>query len=240
MSYTYSTWVQALANFLVVPNYASDTNFQNAVPVIIDDAEQSLYRELQLLNTITRDSSASLSTNTRTLNLPSANGLFVVTEGFNVSTPAGTVNPESGTRNPLVPMAKETLDFLYPSSTGSTVPQFFAMITQQQIIVGPWPDQGYQVEVIGTTRPAPLSVANPTTLLTTYFPDVWFATTMVSGAAYLKNFGASADDPRLAMSWETHVQPLLKSAQVEEQMKKYRSQAWTSEEPAPIATPPRA
>ena len=111
MSYTYSTWVAAIANFLVVPNYASDTNFQNAVPVIIDDSEQKLYRELQLLNTVTRDASAALSTNTRTFNLPSQNGIFVVTEGFNVITPAGTVNPDSGTRNALVPMAKETLTF---------------------------------------------------------------------------------------------------------------------------------
>ena len=77
-------------------------------------------------------------------------------------------------------------------------------------------------------------------ILTTYFPDLWFALTMVAGAAYLKNFGASADDPRMAMSWETHVQPLLQSAKTEEQMKKYRSQAWTSEEPTIIAKPPRA
>ena len=53
------------------------------------------------------------------------------------------------------------------------------MVTQNQIVVGPWPDQDYQVEMTGTIRPAALSAANQTTLLTTYFPDLWFAATMV-------------------------------------------------------------
>ena len=114
MSYTYSTWVQAIANFLVVPNYASDTNFQNAVPVIIDDSEQRLYRELQLLNTVTRDSSAALSQNTPTFNLPSQNGTFVVTE----------VSARSAQQAPRIPTAeratisrqtKETINYLYPT-----------------------------------------------------------------------------------------------------------------------------
>ncbi len=240
MSYTYSTWVPALANFLVVPNYTTDMNFQGALSVFIDDAEQRLYRELQLLNTVVRDSSQAFGLNTPTFNLPSQNGTFVVVQSISAVSPAGTTSPDNGTRYYLTPSTKETINYLYPNATGSSIPQFFGMVTQNQIVVGPWPDQAYQVEVTGTIRPTPLSSANQTTLLTTYFPDLWFAATMVAGAAYLKNFGAAADDPRMSVTWETHVQTLLTSAVKEEAMKKFTSQAWTSREPAQLATPPRA
>ncbi len=188
MSYTYSTWVPALANFLVVPNYTTDMNFQGALSVFIDDAEQRLYRELQLLNTVVRDSSQAFGLNTPTFNLPSQNGTFVVVQSISAVSPAGTTSPDNGTRYYLTPSTKETINYLYPNATGSSIPQFFGMVTQNQIVVGPWPDQAYQVEVTGTIRPTPLSSANQTTLLTTYFPDLWFAATMVAGAAYLKNF----------------------------------------------------
>lgn len=237
--YTYTSWVEAMANFLVIPNYASDTNFQNALPSFIDDAEQRLYRELDLLNTVFRDSSATFSTNTRTLSLPSATATFVVIQDINAITPAGTSNPDSGTRNPIVPGSRPQLDFTYPSSAGSTVPQYFAMVTQNQIVVGPWPDQAYQVEVVGTFRPIPLSAANPTTLLTLYFPDLWFSATQVIGAAYLKNWGTAADDPRMALTWESHVGTLLTSAKMEEDRKRFAAAGWSSQSANPQATPPR-
>lgn len=237
MAYNYSQYVTDLANLLVVPT--GDTGFQTVLPNIIDDAEQRIYRELDLLNTIVRDSSAALTAGLRTFNLPSATGTFVVTEQINVVTPAGTSNPDNGTRNALVPVAKEFLDVAWNSVSGSTVPQFFAMVTQTTIIVGPWPDQGYQVEVVGTQRPAPLSSTNVTTLLTQYFPDLFMAASMVFAAGYQQNFGAAVDNPQQAVTWETHYKTLKDSAEVEEMRKKFTSQGWSPKQPAPIATPPR-
>ena len=158
---------------------------------------------------------------------------------MNVITPAGTTNPENGTRNPLVPIAKEVLDFTYPSSSGSTVPTYFAMVTQTTVIVAPWPDQSYQMEVVGTIRPQALSSTNVTTILSWYFPDLFMAASMVRGAAYLKNYGASSDDPKMPGNWEGHYQSLKASADVEEAMKKFTSQGWSEKAPAPLATPPR-
>jgi len=54
---------------------------------------------------------------------------------MNVITPAGTTNPDAGTRNPLLPSTKEMLDFLYPSATGSGIPQFYAPINQNSFVV---------------------------------------------------------------------------------------------------------
>ena len=131
------------------------------------------------------------------------------------------------------------LDFLYPDATGSTVPVYFAMITQTTIIVGPWPDVSYQVEVVGTQRPTPLSATNQTTFLATNLPDLFFAASMVFGCGYQKNFSAMSDQPQSALSWQTHYDALLKSAVVEEARKKFTAEGWSSKEPSPIVSPPR-
>lgn len=237
MSLTYTQYVADLANLLVVPT--GDAGFQTVLPNIIDDAEQRLYRELDLLNTEVRDSSSAVSTGTRTFNLPTSVGTFLVTDQINIITPAGTVNPENGSRNPLTPTSKEMLDFLWPSSSGSTVPIYFAMISQTTVILAPWPDQAYQAEVVGTQRPAPLTSSNTTTLLSWYFPDLMIAASMVFAAGYQKNYGQGVDDPKMAVTWESHLNTLLESAETEEQRKKFNQAGWSSKQPAPSATPPR-
>jgi hypothetical protein len=113
------------------------------------------------------------------------------------------------------------------------------MITDQTIIVGPPPDAAYTMEVVGTIRPAPLSVSNTTTYLTQYLPDLFFAESLVFGYGYLKDFGAATDDPRGSTTWESHYQALWQSANTEENRKKYAAQAWTPKQPTSLATPPR-
>ncbi len=233
---TYATWVAELANLCVID--ASDTNFVANLPSTIDDAEQRIYRDLDLLNTVTRDT-GTLSTGTRTFNLPSNNGRFVVTNGFNVITPVGTTTPDNGTRNQLVPCSRDGLDYLWPSTTGAAVPALFAMITDQQIIVGPAPDAAYTIEVIGTIRPTPFSASNTTTYLTLYLPDLFLSASMVFMSAYMRNWGAAADDPKMATSWESHYQTELASANIEEARKRYSAGQWSSMSPTPLATPPR-
>jgi hypothetical protein len=238
MALTYTTYVNSLVNLLPVPS-AGDAGFATVLPNIIDDAENRLYRELDLLNTVVRDSSSTLTTLTRTFNLPSSIGTFVVTDEINIITPSTATNPELGTRNSLTPASKEMLDMLWPSITGSTVPTYFAMVSQSTIVVGPWPDAAYTVEVVGTIRPQPIGTTNVTTLLSVYFPDCLIAASMIFASGYMKNFGAAVDDPRAGVTWESHLQELLKSAHVEEARKKFTSAGWSSKEPAPLATPPR-
>lgn len=223
----------------LIPTETTDTNLLAIFPQAINDAELRLYRDLDLLNTVVRDSSATLSTGTRTFQLPSTLGTFVVVDEFNVITPAGTSNPESGTRVGLAPTTKEMLDFLWPSSTGSTTPVYFARISDQTAIVGPWPDSAYQMEVVGTIHPASLSPTNTTTLLSVYFPDIFIAALMVFISGYMKNYGAAVDDPQQGVTWNTHYNDLLKGATVEEQRKKFAGGGWSSDSPNPLATPPR-
>jgi hypothetical protein len=232
MSLTYTSFVQSLANMIVVP--LDDPAYAAALPNIIDDAEQRLYRELDLLSTRVTATGA-LTASDRRFALPTSSGTFVVTEQFNVITPAGQTNPDLGTRNPLNPCSKEYLDAIWPSATGADVPSLFAPISQQNWIVGAWPDAAYTVEVVGTIRPAPLSASNQTTFLSTYLPDVFLAASLVMAAGYQLNFSAAGDNPQAGVTWESHVTKLLESANKEELAKKFRSTAFTSKEPDPLA-----
>jgi hypothetical protein len=223
-----------LSNTLVVA--ATDPNFVIEQPIIIDTAEQRVYRELDLLNTIVRDQSANLTANSRNFTFPQH---FVVSESINVFTPVSTTT----NRIQLVPTSREFLDHVYGNEASVNVPSiptYYAMITHQTIIVGPPPDAAYTMEVVGTIRPAPLSATNVTTYLTTYLSDLFFAAAMAFSAGYLQNYGAQSDNPQMATSWESTYQALKASADIEEARKKYASLAWSSKQPIPISTPSRA
>lgn len=240
--YNYSQFVSTIAG--IMPKSPTDPDFVTMLPNAINEAEQRIYRELDLLQTVFRDSSSALVANDRNFTLPTLStdtttGKFVTTQGLNVITPAAT-QPDAGTRNQLVPVTRDFLDASWPSSSGAGLPQWYAMITQDTLVVGPWPDAAYVVEVIGTIRPAALSDTNTETFLTLYLPDLFLAAAMVFVAGWMKDYGQQSDDPQLAQSWEGKYGKLIASAQIEEARKKYMGPAWTALSPAPLATPPRA
>ena len=236
MSLNYTTWVTAVSTLTTIPS--TNTDFTAILPDCIDYAEQRIYRELNLLQTVIRDSSQSLTPNARLFNLPSANGMFVVVNGINLITPAGTA-PDSGTRNPLTPVSRDFLDLAWPSANVTALPTYFSMLTQTSILVGPWPGAAYVVEVIGTTRPTPLSSSNPTTFLATNLPDLFLAASMVFMSAYMRNFGAQSDNPQMAQSWESQYQLLKASAVTEEARKMFMGSSWSSLTQSPEAMPAR-
>lgn len=234
---TYTTYLNSVLN--LAPTLSSDAAFMTDLPNVIDDASLRLYRELDLIDASVRDSANTMALSTRNFTFPNTYGRFVVVDELNVITPAGTTNPESGTRNQLIPASEEMLNALWPSSTGSTVPQYFSLVNQDLAIVGPWPAAAYTVEVVGTIHPEPISTTVATSILSVYFPDLLIAASMARISAYQKNYGAVVDDPKQGVTWESHLQMLLKSAATEESRKKFTSQGWSSKEPAPDATPPR-
>lgn len=220
---------------LLMGTSTADTDFQALIPSMINYAELRIYRELDFLDTIETDASGTLTANLRTFAFPQ---FFITSQNINVITPISAGSPDTGTRNQLVPTTKEFLNAAWPSSAGATVPTHYAMLTDQEIIVGPWPDQAYKVEVVGTIRPAPISVSNTTTYLSLYLPDLFIAASMVYATGYMHNFGAQSDDPKMAGSWEQQYQSLKIGALTEEFRKKYMAREWSSETPSPIATPP--
>lgn len=212
----YSDVVNALANLLEIP--PADVDFSAILPRCIDYAEQRLYRELNLDASSLRLMTSVPSAGNRNIVIPI--GTFVVLEGVNVITPVSATSPETGMRNRLVRLSWDALDMLYGSSALTGVPTYYALQDAASIALGPWPDQTYPVELVGTVRSTPLSSSNTLTTLTLYFPDLFLAACMIFLSGYTRNFGSQADDPRMAQSWENQYQTLLKSAIIEEARKK--------------------
>ena len=232
---TYSTYKTQIATLAVVSE--TDPNFLTILPQTITYAENRIYRDLDLLSTVTPNTSYSLATGNRNLTVPAST--FVTIQEVNVILPAGTSNPELGTRVPLLPVTKEYLNTIYTSLSGASTPQYFAMIDQSNMIVGPWPDNNYTVEIVGTIRPASLSAANTETFISLYLPDLFIMASMIYVSGYQRNFGRQSDDPAMAQSYESQYQALLKGATVEEYRKKFQSSGWSSMSPAVAATPSR-
>lgn len=220
----YSEFVSSVENILT---NVGDTDFEAVIPRMIEYAENKIYRSADLLSTFTTDSTGTVTAGSRNFVLPE---YFRTVEQANIITPVGS-QPSAGTRNPLTSVSNEYLDEVYPSSTGSGIPLYFAMLTDQEIIMGPWPDSNYVIEITGTTYPAPLSVSNTTTVLTLYYPDVFLAASLIWGFSYGRNDAQSA-------VWEQKYADLFSSMDVLAFRQKMEARQWSSMTPSPIATPP--
>jgi len=229
----YTTYVAQLSTLM--GEDPTEANFVTILPAIIQSAEQRIFRDLDMLGTVVQDSTVSTTAGARILGIPTA---FVVVTEICVITPASTA-PAAGTRNPLTPQSLQYLDLVWPSTAGATVPVSFAMIDQWHIALGPVPDDSYVVEITGTQFPVTLSADNPDTFIADNLPDLFLAASMIFAAGYMKNYGAQADDPQMGMSWDAQYKELLTPALAQETRKKWQAVAWSSQSPAPLASPPR-
>lgn len=232
---TYTTYKAQMATLAVTS--VTDPNFVSILDAMIDNAELRICQDLDLLNNQQANTTFACTAGSRSVAIPSAT--FVTIENVNVITPAGTANPNQGTRNPCVPVSKEVIDNLWPSSTNSGVPDKFAVLGQFNLLFGPWPASGYSLEVIGTTRPESLSASNTSTFISLNLPHIFIAASMVYISGYQRNFSRMSDDPSMAVSWESYYKTMLASSSVEEARKKFEGPAWTSKSPSIAATPTR-
>src|SRR6266516_374430 len=233
----YTTYVSQIANLTVISS--ADPNFLTMLPGMIDYAEQRIYREGDFLFTYITDTSTNVVANSRIFSYPTSIGTFLVIDQINILTTI-TATSSNATRVPLTVTSKQFIDQVYPNnSSGTGVPKFFAPATDDSATLGPVPDQSYNVEVIGTARPLPLSASNSSTFLTQTFPDLFITASMIFASGYMKNFSAQGDDPRMAQSWQGQYDLLFASASIEEARKKYTSQGWQAQIPSPVATPAR-
>lgn len=229
----YTTYVAQLETMIAMD--ATDADFQTIIPAIINYAEMRIYRELDLISTIIRDTSVSLTASNQNVTL---SNIFVVVQGINLLTPAGN-DPATAARQPLVPSSKEVIYGLWGNPTVTGQPELYAMVDQWKVLVAPSPDSAYTLEAYGTQRPAPLSPSNTTTFLTAYLYDLFLAASMVFVSGYMRNFSSSGSDPNMPVNWEQQYGALTASANVEELRKKSWSDSWTAMSPTPLAQPPR-
>lgn len=232
---TYTTYKSQIATMAVVEE--NDPAFLIVLPQMITYAENRIYRDLDFLFTSISNTSFSCTVGSRSIAVPA--GTFVVPEQINIITPAGVTNPDNGTRVPLLPTTKEFLDAVYGNSQSRAVPKYFCPFDDYTFLLGPYPDQAYRVEIVGTYRPDSLSASNTETFISLYLPDLFIMASMVYVSAYQRNFGRANDDPQMAVTYESQYNALLKSAAMEENRKKFEAAAWSSQSPSPVATPTR-
>lgn len=231
---TYSTY---LSEMLVLCQFnADDPNFTTNLPNAITYAEDRINRELNLLSTVVSNSSLALTPGSRRLDFTTA--AINVLQDVNVITPAGTTNPDLGTRNPATVVDKAYLNTVYSGPTNLGLPVNFALQDDHTLLFGPFPDAAYTVELIGTMRPVSLSADNPTTWIATNLPDLFIAASMIWMSGFMRNFGSQSDNPQQAVSWETQYVTLRDSAAVEDARRKFQATGWNSELPNAY-NPPR-
>lgn len=235
-----TSYITQIATMAVVEE--TNAEFLKILPQMITYAENRMYRELDFLFTSAVSTAYTIPINTRTINVPYATfpaGTLVVPEQINLITPAGTSNPDLGTRVPLTPTTKEFLDAVYGVATSTGQPKYWVPFDDYTFLVGPYSNATYTVEIVGTYRPASLSATNTTTFISLNLPDIFIMASMIYISAYQRNFGRANDDPQMAVTYESQYQALLKGAMVEEARKKFEASGWSSQSPSPVATPTR-
>lgn len=231
--YTYDTYVAALQVMAV--SKAPDVPFATILSSVIDYAEQRIYRELDLLQTVQTDTSVVTDTTTRVIQIPNT---FVVVNNIAIFSPAGS-SREDGERRELVPVSRAVLDTLWPGTLQKGTPEMFSIIDQWTMALGPCPDGAYTVETVGTYRPPALSANNTVTFISERLPDLFMAASMIFISGYQRNFGQQANDPQMGTSWEGQYELLKGSAETEEARKHFWASAWSSMPVPAQAAPPR-
>jgi hypothetical protein len=159
----------------------------------------------------------------------------------NAGTGPGPLPPpgDEGERVPVYPVSRQWLRMVFGQSATKGPPQYYAMQTDRSLVVGPFPDQPYKLELTGKYRPTPLYLdPSQTTVLAQLVPDLFLAAAMVAATGYQHSWSAMSDDPRSALSWEGNYNTLLQSAQAEEMRKKLHSwMQMTAERPPPPTVP---
>lgn len=215
----------------------TDPNFVAILPTMVDFAELMICQDLDLLYNQQANTTFGCMANSRVVAIPS--GTFVTIEDVNIITPAGTSDPNLGTRNPCKQISREVLDNFWPSSTGAGVPNKVALLGQFNLLFGPWPSANFTLEVIGTTRPPSLSSTNPATFISLNLPHLLVAASMIYISGYQRNFGRQSDDPAMAMSWKSYYDVMKGASDVEEARRKWEGPAWTAKSPSKYAAPTR-
>lgn len=260
---TYNEAVSWLQTMLDIPLNQTDINFQRLVPAMFLYAEGRIYTDLAfLVTTITQQQ--RLTALNRELILPDS---VRTVEAISVCTPAGPVTITSK-RTPLDRVSSVALDMFWPqASFKPNMPKKYALIggtplptmttpfaltpppplpavpLQQwfQIVrMMPTPDKSYIIELTGVVRPKTLSPTNSETFLSTRYPELLLCACMVFGSGYQRDYGAQADDPQRAVSWETQYKALAQGVLIEQARIRGEGPGFTAQPPAPLAQSPRA
>ncbi len=240
--------VGAALSQLSYPYTTAPPDFDLMFPQGTSYAEGRIYREITPLCARTQNTTLTTAAGSRTLDLSAMTPLPVlVPEGVALIMPAGSTPGTGGVRHQYQLSALDFIDMVWPDESETLAPddalyvgQWWAMRDNQTLVIAPTPDDEYVVEVTGLFQPTPISEANPTTYLSTTYPELFEAAIMVFLTGWLeRNYGPQSSDPNMALSHEAIYQQLLPAVLAQENRMRGAGTAWTAFNPTPLAAPPR-
>lgn len=224
----------------------TDPNLVAFIPRLIPRVELRIFRDLDLLNTLTSASSlVPTIAHQQTVSLPQDE--FVTIRSVQIDIPVGL----SFLRRPLTVVSEEYINNVWNIGTDEGIPMVFSVYggdtsssatTPFLVLLGPIPDIPYNLLFRGTVRPPTLYALgqlNPLakTFISSQLFDLMVMASMIEISGYQRNWGRQSDDPSMAVSYESQYKALLTPAMAEEARKKFEAAGWTSES-APIAATP--
>lgn len=215
MSLNYTTLQTALLAQLVrsqPPFTTTDGFFDATYPEAIQYAQQRIETDLVLLADRVQNRSLQTANAVSAVDITST-GIILV-ESFGLYN-AGFIQFEMA--------SLDLIDNVWPSSPAATpvlndwIQRLWCLRDDHTIIFAPAADAAYPIFLTGMIRMAPPATGTDTNYLMTVYPALYEAACMVylSGALN-RNYGAQADEPRQAISWEGQYQSLLATAKSEE------------------------
>jgi hypothetical protein len=245
---TYNGYVTQLADLAVLQVSTVggvvtpvDADLATLIPQAINYAELRIQRDLDLEQSVTNNSTFSLTS-----------GSNLLTLDVNSFITLQSVSYVSGTKTTrILPTSRSFIQEVYPDSTLQGPPVYFAPYggdasttgaTSQLFIVGPTPDSNYNLSINGTVRMISLNSFNTSgpaatqyTFISAYLPDLLLMASMIYVSGFQRNFSAQSGDPAMSVSYEQQYNALLKGAMIEENRRKFWASAWSS-----LSTPPAA
>ncbi len=231
MPMSYDQLLNYSMNLMV--DQAPSADFSSIFPAAIQQAENDLYRTLDILSCRASDSTVTLTVSNRNATCPST---VSIVEGISYLTPVGNT-PPTATRNGIERTSLDFIDQFYGDETATGTPLYFAMKSDTAIVFAPTPASAWKIEITGTVQPTAMSPSNQTSFLGNQFPDLLLAGVIVFMCAWQKDLGQSSDNPQLALSWQSTYDRLLKSAVEFVQRQKSQDAGWNPYSPTPLSTP---
>lgn len=201
--------------------YVLPTDMATLMPRAIEYATNRICRDMILLAQRQSNSTLSFTAGARSLDISSLSPSCLVVEGVAAVTPAGS-QPAAGTRWQFDSCSLDTIDATWPTEATTAPPNAnaalrWAMKDDHTVVVSPTPDANYVCELTGLFALAYINASGPTSnYITNTYPELFLAAGMIWWAGYQRDYGSQADDPKLAVSWETQYRTLLTSALGEE------------------------
>lgn len=216
---TYTDLVARL-NAALGDDHTTDSDWASFLPSIIEQAELRCYRDVDFL-ALRKTASVTLAQSVASFTAPTD---WLLGQGVRLTSSNTTLDRRDPT---------------FVSAYGGTgTPKYWAEPTQGTIALAPTPSSSLAAELTYHYRPATLTQANPTTWLAANAPDLLFAACMVVATGYLRNYGAQADDPKMALSWEQSYRTALEGVRREEGRRKGDNSFDSSAAPPPSTNSP--